>query len=100
MGIPLLYPWANRLSAMRYTAAGRSVDLESSPLIRRDANGLPIHGLLSASRHWRVAAADADADRARLRAELAFGSHPELLAAFPFPHDLALEAVLVGVAKE
>jgi galactose mutarotase-like enzyme len=95
MGIPLLYPWANRLNGMRYEAAGRIVELDAaSPLIRRDANGLPIHGLLSASRHWRVAAAEANGERARLRAELSFGARPELLAAFPFPHDVALEVAL------
>src|SRR5947209_10015192 len=27
MGIPLLYPWANRLSARAYSAAGRDVTL-------------------------------------------------------------------------
>src|SRR3954466_13845361 len=48
MGIPLLYPWANRLAAWRFTLAGREVDIDpdATPL-RRDANGLPMHGLLS-----------------------------------------------------
>jgi galactose mutarotase-like enzyme len=97
MGIPLLYPWANRLSGMRYEAAGRVVELDpASPLLRRDANGLPIHGLLSASKHWRVVASKASSERALLRAELPFGAHPELLAPFPFPHDLALEVALQG----
>jgi galactose mutarotase-like enzyme len=96
MGIPLLHPWANRLSEMRYQAAGQAVDLEgAAAVLRRDANGLPIHGLLSASKHWTVAAAEAGPEHARLRAELHFGSLPELLAAFPFPHDIAIEAVLL-----
>ncbi|MFM9126860.1 MAG: hypothetical protein ACKOTA_04740, partial [Solirubrobacterales bacterium] len=48
-GIPLLYPWANRLGASRYEAAGRSVEIESgAPLVHREGNGLPIHGLLFA----------------------------------------------------
>jgi aldose 1-epimerase len=99
MGIPLLHPWANRLSGMRYAVAGRSVDLDaSSSLLRRDANGLPIHGLLSASKYWRVAGTEAGVDGARLRAELAFGSVPELLAAFPFAHDLAIEVALRAAA--
>src|SRR5437870_12250205 len=55
MGIPLLYPWANRLSGFSYEAAGRRVDLDpDSPLLRKDPNGLPIHGLLNASPHWVV----------------------------------------------
>ena len=55
-GIPFLYPWANRLSAWRFPLAGREVaiDPESTPL-RRDDNGLPMHGLLrrQAAGRWR-----------------------------------------------
>src|SRR3954452_9313776 len=55
MGIPLLYPWANRLSGFSYEAAGRRVELDpESALIRKDPNGLPIHGLLNASPDWFV----------------------------------------------
>src|SRR3954471_10822324 len=64
-GIPLLHPWANRLA--------REVD---SPLVRRDPNGLPIHGLLTASRFWEVISADS----ARLSAALDFGAHEELMS--------------------
>lgn len=94
MGIPLLAPWANRLSALRYRAAGADVvlDPERSPL-RLDANGLPIHGVLAASRLWE---APPTSDAARLRARLDFGAHPELLAAFPFAHELVIEASLAG----
>ena len=55
MGIPLLYPWANRLSAWRFAVAGREIAIDpgATPL-RRDANGLPMHGLLSAAAGWRV----------------------------------------------
>ena len=61
-GIPLLHPWANRLSSRSYSASGREavLDPEVSP-VRLDPTGLPIHGLL---------------------------------AAFPFPHDLRVEAEL------
>src|SRR5215831_926744 len=46
MGIPLLYPWANRLGATRFAIAGREVDLESGPAQpNTDPNGLPMHGL-------------------------------------------------------
>ena len=42
-GIPLLHPWANRLSGSRYHAAGREVDLDpSSPVLHLDAHGLPM----------------------------------------------------------
>ncbi|MBV9002702.1 MAG: aldose 1-epimerase, partial [Solirubrobacterales bacterium] len=44
MGIPLLYPWANRLGRFGYQAAGKTVVLdETDPRIPRDSKGLPIH---------------------------------------------------------
>lgn len=95
MGIPLLYPWANRLSGFQYDAGGKRVDIDpKSPLLHLDDNGLPIHGLLAASPYWEIRAADADDARATLRAELDFGAHQDLLAAFPFPHQLAMEVEL------
>jgi aldose 1-epimerase len=97
MGIPLLHPWANRLSGLAYTVGGRSVRLDpQSPLLHRDANGLPMHGLLAAYRSWRIATRAADDDHAHLSAVLDFGADAALLAAFPFPHTLTLDVTLRG----
>jgi galactose mutarotase-like enzyme len=55
MGIPILHPWANRLAGFDYAVDGRTVRLpDGPPLVRCEEHGLPIHGLLSGSRHWRV----------------------------------------------
>jgi galactose mutarotase-like enzyme len=95
MGIPILHPWANRLAGFEYSIDGRVVRLPGGPpLVRCEEHGLPIHGLLSGSPHWRVCSAATAGDDARLSAELAFDAHPELLAAFPFPHTLAIDAAL------
>jgi aldose 1-epimerase len=95
MGIPILYPWANRLAGFEYVVDGRAVRLpDGPPLVRCEEHGLPIHGLLSGSPHWRVRSLATDGDRARLSATLAFDAHPDLLAAFPFPHTVALDAAL------
>lgn len=98
-GIPLLHPWANRLDGRSYRAGSDVVELdpERTPL-RLDEHGLPIHGLLAASPHWEVTVATADAHAATLAARLDFGAHPELLAGFPFPHELAYRAELRGPA--
>jgi aldose 1-epimerase len=94
-GIPILHPWANRLSRFEYVAEGRAVRLpDGPPLVRCEEHGLPIHGLLGGSPHWRIRSVAPERDRARLTAELPFDAHPELLAAFPFPHTLGIEAVL------
>jgi aldose 1-epimerase len=92
MGIPLLHPWANRLDAHEYALDGHRVRLPTaSPLVHCEEHGLPIHGLLNASPYWDVVPA---AGTPALRATLDFGAHPELLAAFPFPHELTIEAAL------
>src|SRR3954464_1825114 len=53
MGIPLLYPWANRLSGFQYDVAGKHVTIDpDSPRVKLDEHGIPIHGLLTASPHW------------------------------------------------
>jgi aldose 1-epimerase len=96
MGIPFLHPWANRLAAFAYRAGGHEVVLDpSSPLLLLDDNGLPIHGVLTASRRWSVRELAADNERARLAAVLDF-DRPELLAAFPFPHRVEMEVELGG----
>ena len=89
-GIPLLHPWANRLSGFRYGQV--RLDPERSPL-RLDEHGLPIHGLLRPSPPWEVA----EQDGARLTARFAF-DRAELLAAFPYPHELVVAVELTPQA--
>jgi aldose 1-epimerase len=97
MGIPLLYPWANRLGRRRFTVAGREVDLESvSPPLRLDGKGLPMHGLLAGVPGWRVERHEATADGGVLAAAFDFGAAAGLTDAFPFPHALGIEAALTG----
>lgn len=90
MGIPILYPWANRLGANTYTAEGTTVTLTAGQHgVRTDPNGLPIHGVLAAYPNWRVTHESAN----ELTAEVNFGDQ-DLLASFPFPHRLALTVTL------
>jgi aldose 1-epimerase len=95
IGIPILYPWANRLGANTYTAESTTVTLSPGRnRVRADPNGLPIHGVLAAYPRWRVTAESAN----ELTAEVDFGADPELLASFPFPHLLALTVRLSAQA--
>jgi aldose 1-epimerase len=98
-GLPILAPWANRLPGRRYRAAGVEVDLEGLEL-HTDPGGLPIHGTLTAHPGWRLERLAALADRAVLEAGFHYGAWPELQAAFPFPHRLAVEATLRGASLE
>ncbi len=89
MGIPLLYPWANRLARFGYRAAGRDVTLsEDDSRIPRDSAGLPIHGVLPGLLRWELEDQRApDAIAARLQWDSA-----ELLELFPFVHEVRREA--------
>ncbi|HXW16504.1 MAG TPA: aldose 1-epimerase, partial [Terriglobia bacterium] len=89
-GIPLLYPWANRLDSLRYQAGGRSVVLDrSSPLLHFDEQGLPMHGVPWSKLTWEVVELKRDSVLARLDWE-----RPDLLALFPYPHELQMAATL------
>lgn len=91
MGIPILYPWANRLGERRYRVDGEEVTLEPDAFgVRTDPNGLPIHGLLAGYPGWRVMTQSAN----ELTAELDFGADPALLASFPFPHLVVMRVSL------
>jgi galactose mutarotase-like enzyme len=94
-GLPLLAPWANRLAGRHYRAAGVEVDLDGVAL-HTDPGGLPIHGTLTAHPGWRLERLAAEGERALLRASFDYGTWPELLAAFPFPHQLVVEAAVAG----
>ena len=90
MGIPLLHPWANRLSRFGYRAAGKTVALPpNGGLILVDDAGLPIHGVLPGRLHWEVVGQARD----RITARLSWTSGC-LLELFPFAHELRVEASL------
>ena len=89
-GIPLLHPWANRLAKLRYGAAGREVELDpSSPLLHFDEHGLPIHGVPWSRLTWEVTENRQDSLVARLD-----WTRGELLAVFPYRHQMQLVATL------
>jgi aldose 1-epimerase len=90
-GLPLLAPWANRLAAWRFTIGDVEVDLAGLELAT-DPNGLPIHGTMTARPGWDLTARRPGAVEARYD----LGAHPDLLASFPFPHELRLAVAVEG----
>jgi aldose 1-epimerase len=93
MGIPLLYPWANRLAGFDYSVAGRSVSVPHDPgRVALDDNGLPIHGVIGGRLAWELTRPP-DRDTRSLVAHLCWSdSQPDLFEVFPFRHDLDYEA--------
>ena len=91
MGIPILYPWANRLSANDYTVGDAVVTLTPGVGgVRTDEHGVPIHGVLAANPGWVLTEQYVD----QLVAVLDWTGKPELLASFPFPHTLTMTVTL------
>jgi galactose mutarotase-like enzyme len=91
MALPLLAPWANRLSQWTYEFDGVEVDLHGSPAAHTDEHGLPIHGTLIAQPGWEVVRRAPSSFTARFAYD-----REDLLSAFPFRHDLEVDVVLDG----
>ena len=95
MGMPILYPWANRLSANGYAVDGGAVTLTPGVGgVRSDEHGLVIHGVLGAYPGWLIT----EQEENRLTADLDYGGQPRLLCSFPFPHVVTLDIKLVDRA--
>jgi len=86
VGLPLLAPWANRLGRWGYEVDGVDVDLTGLDL-HDDGAGLPIHGTMVGQHGWQVATTT----ESSLQARFDYGARPDLLRAFPFPHELVLD---------
>ena len=90
LGIPLNYPFANRLQGTGYTALGRRVQLDpESPWLITDWNGTILHGVRWALLEWR----QVDAGESYVVSRMAW-DRPELLAVFPFRHEVEMRATL------
>lgn len=92
-GLPLLAPWANRLSGWSYSVGDVAVDLSGLDL-PVDEHGLPVHGVARAGHVWDVV----ESRPARLVAEWDAGADPVVRRAFPFPHRLRVAVELSGDA--
>jgi galactose mutarotase-like enzyme len=96
VGLPLLHPWANRLSGDTYALGERTVDLGHLDL-PRDAEGLPMHGTMLGAHEWEVARMVASGPGAHIATRYRYGrGDPKQYAAFPFPHELVVEVTVDG----
>ncbi len=90
-GIPFLAPWANRLDGDAFWANDEKFLLNPGlNNLHRDGNGLPIHGLLRYTDLWKVVALEATDGRACVTSRLEFWRYPDLMAQFPFAHDIEM----------
>ncbi|MCH2133022.1 MAG: aldose 1-epimerase [Phycisphaerales bacterium] len=88
-GLPLLYPWANRLRSDQWSFGGKRIDLDGHARVHRDGNGRPMHGLLVRWSDWETQATDGGC-----MAAIDWQDHEVLMAAFPFAHRLEIQWTL------
>jgi aldose 1-epimerase len=88
-GLPLLAPWANRLSGPTYRVGTRTVPVVDASL-HRDANGLPIHGTMIGRRGWEIVSLRTQTGSASMIARFDAGDDDEVMASFPFRHELVV----------
>jgi aldose 1-epimerase len=89
-GLPLLFPFPNRIRQGRYTFQGTSYQLP------QNSRGQAIHGLVIAAR-FRVEAAEATAEGAHLRCVIAHADLPDA-AGYPFPFRFVVDYYLRSTA--
>jgi galactose mutarotase-like enzyme len=101
MGVPLLYPWANRLAGFEYSAGGRTVRVaHDRSAVALDGSGLPIHGVIGGRMAWELMPGT-KADGGSLSARLAWSeAEQELFGVFPFAHDAEYRAELSSGAVQ
>jgi aldose 1-epimerase len=83
--IPLLAPWANRMTENGFWANGKKYVFNSG--LGNVRGELPIHGLLGNSPLWRVTEVAAGLDSAHVTSRLEFWKQPDLMAQWPFAHE-------------
>ncbi len=88
-GIPLLWPFANRLDEQAFYANGRKYNFDLS-LGNTGRGAVPIHGYLTNAKEWKVVEARADGNAAWVTSRLEFHRYPSYIKQFPFAHVLTM----------
>jgi aldose 1-epimerase len=99
-GIPFLAPWANRMPEGFWANGKRYHFNPDSDSLRPDQNGIPIHGMLTASPFWEVVDCAADDQSAHVTSRFEFWRHPDLMANWPFAHEYEMTYRLAEGALE
>ena len=98
MGIPLLLPVGEpaRRAGASPSPAARSSSTRRRRRCASTRRACRCTGCLAAAAGWQVERHEPTADGAVLAARFDFAAHAGLMAAFPFAHELLLEATLAG----
>ncbi len=96
--IPLLAPWANRITEQGFWANGKKYAFNLG--LGNVRGALPIHGLLGNATPWQVAEVAACAESAHVTSRLQFWKEPDLMAQWPFAHEYEMTYSLAAGVLE
>jgi aldose 1-epimerase len=88
-GFPLVSPWMGRLHSTEYVFLGETYTMKSEDL-KLDPNGLPIHGLLTASNRWKYDVLER-AHSIEVLGKYNYDETTKGFSSFPFKHDILLK---------
>jgi len=98
-GVPLLWPYANRLDEQAFYANGTKYTFDPG-LGNTGRGAIPIHGYLSNTKEWKLVEARSDATGAWVTTRLEFYRNPRYMKQFPFAHVLTMTYKLADGALE
>ncbi len=88
-GVPLLWPYANRLDEQAFYANGQKYSFDPG-LGNTGRGAIPIHGFLTNADAWKLVDAQADSQSAWVTMKLEFSRIPRYVKQFPFAHTLTM----------
>jgi len=88
-GVPLLWPYANRLDEQAFYANGQKYSFDLG-LDNTGRGAIPIHGFVTGADAWKVVEAKADSKSSWVTMKLDFFRIPRYMKQFPFAHTLTM----------
>jgi aldose 1-epimerase len=88
-GVPLLWPYANRLDEQAFYANGQKYSFDPG-LGNTGRGAIPIHGFVTGADAWKVVETKADTKSAWATMKLDFFRNPRYMKQFPFAHTLTM----------
>ena len=98
-GIPLLWPYANRLDEQAFYANGQKYTFDPG-LGNTGRGAIPIHGFMTGATAWKLVEAKADGRAAWVTTKHEFFRNPRYMKQFPFAHTLTMTYRLQDGALE
>ena len=98
-GVPLLWPYANRLEEQAFYANGKRYTFDPG-MGNTGTNAIPIHGFLQNTTMWKLVEAKSDSKSAWVTTKLDFFRNPAYMKQFPFAHTLTMTYRLQDGALE